>query len=128
MAIRWIEGLIPERIKIDFSSLKVPVTENIYRVACRLGILDPYFDLYHGPASIGEVKIQSFARTAFPHNPGRVEPPMNRMGLKREEGGHCFPIRPQCEGCLFEGFCLKLHPLFDPAEKGMIRRIGSEGS
>jgi len=127
-AIRWIEDLIPGLIGINFSRLKVPVSESLYRVACRLGILDPYFDVYHGIDSIGELKIQSFSAAAFPADPTRVEPPMNRMGLKREEGGHCMPIRPQCEGCLFEAFCPRLHPLFDPAEKGMIGGSGSEGS
>lgn len=119
-AIRQMKDLIPELIGIDFYNVRVSIRGSLYRVASRLGIVDPYFDIYHGPHSIGDLKIQSFAKAAFPDDPGRVEDPMEWTGSKTEEGGHCFPIQPQCSGCLFETFCPKLHLLIDPAEKGIL--------
>ncbi len=72
-----------------------------------------------GIHSMADVKIQSFARMACPRNPLEVEEPMTWMGRAEEQGGHCFPIQPKCEGCLFETFCPKLYVHFNPSEKGM---------
>jgi hypothetical protein len=119
MAIRWINELIPDIVEVDFSDTPIPLGEGLYRVASRLGILDPHFDYYQGRNSMGEIKIQSFAKTAFPENPLKVEEPMAWMGRREEEGGHCFPIHPWCGGCLFETFCPRLYIDFNPSEKGM---------
>ncbi len=119
MAIRWINELIPDILEVDFSGTPITIGEGLYRVASRLGIVDPHFDYYQGKNSMGDIKIQSFAKMAFPENPGDVEEPMSWVGRGEERGGHCFPIQPRCEGCLFENFCPKLYPHFNPSEKGM---------
>ncbi len=119
MAIRWINGLIPDVVEVDFSDTPITIGEGLYRVASRLGIVDPHFDYYQGRNSMGDIKIQSFAKMAFPQDPMKVEEPMAWMGRGEERGGHCSPIQPRCEGCLFETFCPKLYVHFNPSEKGM---------
>ena len=117
-AVRWISGLIPGKVKIDFSRMVVSIDENLYRVACRLGVADPHFDFFHGRSSLGDLRIQAFSKSAFPQDPSRIEVPMVWIGSK-EDGGHCLPIQPRCEGCLFGTFCQKWYLHFDPSEKGM---------
>jgi hypothetical protein len=116
-AVRWMRELVPDAVEIDFSNTPISIGENVYRVASRLGVVDPYFDYYQGRNSMGDIKIQSFAKEAFPHDPVKIEEPIDGVG--REVGGHCFPTQPQCEGCLFETFCPKLYTSFNPSEKGM---------
>ncbi|MGD0917209.1 MAG: hypothetical protein ABSB22_12210 [Thermodesulfobacteriota bacterium] len=120
MAVRWIDELIPETVAIDFSNTRVSVEESLYRVACRLGVVDPNGEVYQGEDSISDLKIQSFAKAVFPKNPLRIEEPMTWVGRK-EEGGHCFPTQPRCNGCLFETFCPRLHPELNPSEIGLKR-------
>jgi len=119
-AIRAIHDWIPGVI-FDVSDMDIDISESIYRVASRLGVVNPLFDYYQGKNSTGDLRIQSFARTAFPDDPGKIEEPMNRLGAK-DEGGHCWPTEPQCQDCPFESFCQKLFIDFNPAEKGMILR------
>ncbi len=119
MAIRRINELIPDVIAVDFSKTPISIGESLYRVASRLGIVDPHFDTYQGRNSMGDIKIQSFSRVAFPQNPVKIEEPMAWVGWGEERGGHCFPIQPWCEGCLFETFCPRLYVHFNPSEKGM---------
>ena len=119
MAIRWISQLITDVVEVDFSDVPIMIGEDLYRVAARLGIVDPRLDHYQGKNSVGDTKIQSFALEAFPHHPVKVEKPMAWMGAGEEQGGHCFPVQPWCEGCLFEKFCPKLYLDFNPSEKGM---------
>jgi len=107
-ATQWISALIRDALEVDFSGTAVIVGEEVYRVASRLGVVDPRLDLYEGPHSTAEAKIQSFAKGAFPDNPGKVEEPMASVGRGEEQGGHCFLTQPWCEGCLFEAFCPKL--------------------
>jgi hypothetical protein len=118
IAVRWIHELIPDIITIDFSNTPVSAGEGLYRVASRLGVVDPDCDFYQGENSIGDLKIQSFAKAVFPQDPLKIEEPMTWVGTK-EEGGHCFPIQPRCKGCLFEAFCPRLYSDFNPSEKGM---------
>jgi hypothetical protein len=120
-SVRWISDLTPAVVEVDFETLPVSIHENVYRVACRLGVVDPHFDFYQGRNSMGDRKIQAFALSAFPKNPSRIEDPMTWIG-RTEEGGHCFPSDPQCPGCLFEAFCQKFFLHFDPSEKGMSHR------
>jgi hypothetical protein len=119
MAVRWIDELIPDAVEVNFSSTRITIGEGLYRVASRLGIVNPHLDYYETENSLGEAKIQSFAITAFPHHPGKVEKPMASMGGTEEEGGHCFPVQPWCEGCLFKTFCPKVYLDFNPSEKRM---------
>ena len=119
-SVRWISDLTPAVVEIDLETLPVSINEGLYRVACRLGVLDPHFDFYQGRNSMGDRKIQAFALSAFPKNPGRIEDPMTWIG--GTEGGHCLPSEPRCPGCLFEAFCQKLFLHFDPSEKGMSHR------
>jgi len=119
-AVRWIQRFRIEGIEIDFSKASIFLGGPLYRVAARLGVVDPQFDYYEGPNSMGDVKIQAFARTAFPEDPLRVEEPMNWLGMGTpEDGGACTPISPRCEGCLFSGFCQRHFLHLDPSEKGM---------
>ncbi len=118
-AIQWIDALFRDVVEVDFSGSSIAVGKGLYRVASRLGVADPRFDYFEGSASRGDVKIQSFARAAFPENPRKVEEPMACMGRGEEQGGHCFPVQPWCEGCLFENFCPKLCVDIDPSENGM---------
>ncbi len=118
ISVRWMHELIPDVVKIDFSSTPINIGESLYRVASRLGVVDPHFDYYQGRDSIGDLKIQSFAKSTFPQYPLRIEDPITWVG-KKEEGGHCFPTQPRCEGCLFETFCPKLYVHFNPSGKGM---------
>jgi hypothetical protein len=119
LAIRSIHELIPDIVKVDFPNTPIVIEESLYRVASRLGIVDPHFDTFQGKNSMGDVKIQSFASMVFPENPVKVEEPMTWMGMEEERGGHCFPTQPRCEGCLFETFCPRLYLHFNPSEKGM---------
>jgi len=119
MAIRWINKLIPDVVELNFSDTSISIDENLYRVASRLGIVDPHFDYYQGRNSMGNIRIQSFAKLAFPQNPVKIEEPMAWIGGGKEQGGHCFSTQPGCEECLFETFCPKLYIHFNPSEKGM---------
>jgi hypothetical protein len=120
-AVRRISRLIPETVKIDFYNHPLLIDPALYRVVSRLGVVDPHFDLYQGKDSMGDLKIQAFAKEAFPQDPSRIEAPMAWMG-RNAAGNHCLPSKPECEGCLFEKFCQKLYLQFDPSEKGMGRR------
>jgi hypothetical protein len=121
MAMRWIHELIPETTEIDFSNTAVSVGESLYRVTSRLGVVDPNLHFCQGKDSIGHLKIQTFARTAYPQYPIKIEDPMIWTGTTPEEGGggYCLPAQPRCEGCLFETFCPKLYIGFDPSKKGL---------
>jgi hypothetical protein len=116
--IRFIHERISE-IRVNVLNMDLGIDESLYRVASRLGIVNPLFDYYRGKNSMGDLKVQSFAKAAFPDDPGTIEEPMSRLG-GGGEGAHCFPIDPQCRHCPFENFCPKLFPGMDPAEKGMI--------
>jgi hypothetical protein len=118
--IRFIHDRIPE-VTVDVSPLPVEITESLYRVASRLGVVNPFFDFYQGKNSMGDLKIQTFARTAFPDNPGRAEELMNQLGAEDEEGP-CSTTEPWCQHCPFESFCQKLFTGFNPSEKGMVYR------
>jgi hypothetical protein len=120
-SVRWISDLTPAVVDIDLAGLPVSINENVYRVACRLGGVDPHFDVYQGRMSMGDRKIQALAVSAFPKNPSRIEDPMTWIG-RAEEGGHCLPVEPHCEGCPFEAFCQRLYLHFNPSEKGMSHR------
>jgi hypothetical protein len=119
-AIRFIHERIPGVI-INISKMPVEISEGLYRVASRLGVVNPLFDYYEGSHSTGDQKIQSFAGAAFPEWPGKIEEPMSRLGIE-EEGGLCLPAEPRCQKCPFEAFCPKFFLDFNPAEKGMIHR------
>ena len=119
-AVRWISELMPESVEIDFSNHPVWIDASLYRVASRLGIIDPYFDFNQGKSSMGDLKIQTFAKATFPQDPSKIEAPTVWVG-RNETEGHCLPLHPRCAGCLFETFCPKLYLDFDPAEKGIGR-------
>lgn len=121
---RWVIRLIHDRFQgvvPDVSGMEIDVNESIYRIASRLGVVNPLFDYYQGKHSMGDWKIQSFMREAFPDDPGKIEEPLNRLGGEGE-GGHCFPTEPRCANCPFEAFCQKLFLHLDPAVKGMLLR------
>jgi hypothetical protein len=125
LAIRWIHELLPKEVDIDAATIPICIEEGLYRVGARLGVVDPQFDTVQGKNSIGDLKIQAFAKMAFPRFPWKIEEPMTWLGIGTENGGGgcCLPTQPRCEGCLFEVFCPKLYPDFNPSEKGMTTRL-----
>jgi hypothetical protein len=124
LAIRWFHELIPEEVHIDGSTIPISIGDSLYRVGARLGVVDPLFDTIQGKNSIGDLKIQAFARMAFPRFPWKIEEPMTWLGNGTEDGGagYCLPTEPHCKGCLFETFCPKLYLDSNPSEKGMTAR------
>jgi len=100
LAVRWLYELIPT-LKIDMRNFKIPVDSLIYRVLCRLGILNPYTDTYDGNNSQADIKIQTLAKTLFPNKPYLLDEPLWATGRQAEKGGHCFSKNPNCDKCLF---------------------------
>jgi hypothetical protein len=118
-ATKWIRALMAETVPIDLSQARILIGEPLYRVAARLGVVDPQSDRCGSSNAPGDVKIQSFAKAAYPEDILRIEDPLEWIGNPSEEDGHCVALHPRCEGCLFDGFCPKLHDHGDPCEKGM---------
>ena len=116
-ALRWFSRLMGDKLEIDLANGFVSVNENLYRVAARFGVVDRDKDIYQGKDSEADIKIQAFAKTAFPQDPVKIEEAMTKIGLR--ETGHCLPVEPRCEGCLFNDFCAKLLPETDPSLKGL---------
>jgi len=118
LAVRWLYELVPN-LKIDMSDFKVPIDVLVYRVACRLGLIDPCLDKYYGEGSPADLKIQSLARALFPDDPWFLDEPLWSSGRQPSEGGHCFPTFPDHHGCIFEEICPKKYLDFDPSKIGM---------
>lgn len=118
LAVRWLYELAPS-LKIDMSDFKVPVDRLVYRVACRLGILNPEVDKYYGDGSPADLNIQALAKALFPSDPWLFDEPLWSTGRQTSRGGHCYPIHPRHEGCIFEDICPKEFVDFDPSEVGM---------
>lgn len=118
LAVRWIYELVP-RIEIDMSTYKVPIDSLVYRVWCRLGIVDPNTDKYSGENSPGDMKIQAFVARILPERPWLLDEPLWSAGRQRNKGGHCYPTSPNCTGCLFEAVCQKRFLDIDPSLLGM---------
>lgn len=106
LAVRWLHEQIPA-ITIDMRSYKIPIDSLVYRVACRLGIIDPYQDVYFGNDSPADIKIQNFVKELFPETPWIMDEPLWSVGRDSSKGGHCYPSNPNCYGCMFEKLCAK---------------------
>jgi|GEM_PF-4143226 len=115
LATRWLHELTPI-LKIEMTSYKIPVDSLIYRVSCRLGIVDPNRDRYFGEDSPADLKIQSFVKKMFPDRPYILDEPLWSTGRRAVDGGHCFPKNPNCNGCLFESICPKNFADIDPGK------------
>jgi len=118
LAVRWLHELVSD-LKINMSDFKVPVDILVYRVASKLGIIDPHVDKYYGEDSPADLKIQSFAKMLFPTNPWFLDEPLWSSGRQPSEGGHCFPTFPNHDGCIFEKICPKKYVDFDPSKIGI---------
>ena len=118
LAVRWLHEMVSD-LKIDMSDFKVPIDVLVYRVASRLGLIDPYVDKYYGEDSPADLKIQSFAKMLFPDNPWFLDEPLWSSGRQPSKGGHCFPTFPDHQGCIFEEICPKKYVDFDPSNIGM---------
>lgn len=119
LAVRWLYELIPE-IMIDMKSFQIPVDQNLYRVAARLGIVNPYTDKYiPGVGGSGDLKIQKFAQELFPNHPYLIDEPMWFEGRSSFRRGHCFLTNPEHNGCIFEEICPKKYLDFDPYKVGI---------
>lgn len=118
LAVRWISEIVSD-IEVDMADSEVPVDSLVFRVAARLGLLDPDRERYWGPRSPGHEAIQAVARKLFPHNPSLMDEPIWMMGRRRGDGGFCSPTEPNCDqGCLFSSFCPRLSPQDDPVSIG----------
>ena len=118
LAVRWLHELV-SNLRIDMTTYKIPVDALVYRVACRLGIINPSIDKYFGEDSPADLKIQSFVRQVFPDKPWLLDEPLWSTGRRVVNGGHCFPQHPDHSGCLFESVCQKRFLDVDPAQLGM---------
>ena len=123
LAVRWLHELVPD-MAIDMSDFKIPVDVLVYRVASRLGLIDPKVDKYYGKGSPADLKIQSFAKRVFPENPWFLDEALWSTGRQASKGGHCYPTHPNLDGCIFEDICPKKCVEFDPSEMGM--ELGDE--
>jgi endonuclease III len=118
LAVRWLYELIPD-LKVVMSDYKIPIDVLVYRVACRLGLIDPYLDKYYGEGSPADLEIQSLAKALFPDDPWFLDEPLWSSGRQPSEGGHCFPTFPDHQGCILEEICPKRYVDFDPSKIGM---------
>lgn len=118
LAVRWLSELVPD-VQIDMRDSEVPVDSLVYRVAARLGVVDPIAERYTGPGSPGHASIQRVARDLFPENPSLMDEPLWMMGRKSGNGGFCYPTSPACDqGCIFKTICSRLWLDQDPAALG----------
>lgn len=118
VAAKVLHELVPDVISIDVQEARVPIDRLVYRVACRLGIVDPKTDKLGSPSA--DRKIQEFAKLAFPGEPLNIDEPLWSVGRSRGYGGYCYATDPQCEGCLFESFCPKSYRDRDPSPAGSL--------
>lgn len=118
LAIRWLYELMPQ-LKIDMRSYTIPVDTLVYRVSCRLGIINPYYDRYSGENSPADVKIQSFAKSIFPNEPHLLDEPLWATGRQADKGGYCFSTNTDCQKCLFNSICKRKFRNVDPSKIGM---------
>jgi len=124
LAVRWLHELVPN-LRIDMTTYKIPVDALVYRVVCRLGIIDPNIDKYFGEDSPADLKIQSFVKQVSPDKPWLLDEPLWSTGRRAINGGHCFPQHPNHSKCLFESVCLRRFLDIDPAQLGMDTRFRS---
>jgi len=118
LAVRWLYELVPN-LMIDMHDFKVPVDRLVYRVACRLGIINPRVDKYYGAGSPADLKIQNLAKELFPNDPWLLDEPLWSTGRQPSRSGHCYPTHPRHEGCIFEAICPRKFNDFDPSKIGM---------
>ncbi|MFW6116987.1 MAG: hypothetical protein ACOC6G_00195 [Thermoproteota archaeon] len=117
LAVRWLHELV-DGVTIDMSTYKIPVDSLLYRVASRLGIVNPQTHPYFGEDSPGDQRIQKFAVEVFPDRPWLLDEVLWSTGRQPNKKGHCFPTNPHCPGCLFQTICPKNFLTTDPADIG----------
>ena len=122
LAVRWLHELVIN-LRIGMTTYRIPVDALVYRVACRLGIIDPNIDKYFGENSPADMKIQSFVKQVFPDKPWLLDEPLWSTGRRVFNGGHCFPQQPDHNGCLFESICPKRFIDIDPTQLGMTTNL-----
>jgi len=118
LAVRWLHELVSD-LKIDMADFEIPIDVLVYRVASRLGMIDPHIDKYFGKGSPADLKIQAFAMALFPDNPWFLDEPLWSSGRQPSDGGHCTPKSPNHNGCIFEKICPRRYTDFDPSEIGI---------
>lgn len=123
LAAELLYELVADIVSIDIKEVRVPIDRLVYRVACRLGIIDPEREKPLSPRA--DCRIQQFAEMASPGQPLKIDEPMWRMGRPGREGGHCYRTDPQCMGCLFETFCSNPYRDRDPSTVGSPQAEGS---
>jgi hypothetical protein len=118
LAVRWLSELIPA-LQIPMSDYNLPIDVEGYRVASRLGIINPHNDKYFGEDSPADRKIQALAKRLFPDTPWYLAEPLSRTGQQAVRGGQCSPSDPTHSDCMFEAICPKLYVDRDPATIGI---------
>ena len=118
LSIRWLYELMPA-LNINMDSYEIPIDRLVYRVSCRLGLIDPSYDKYTGQGSETDIKIQTLVKGLLPGMQWIFDEPLWSTGRKPVSGGHCYPKQPSCGGCIFGNICPRKFVDFDPAEIGM---------
>ena len=118
LAVRWIHELI-SGLNIDMRAYEIPIDSLVYRVASRLGIIDPYQDKYYGNGSPADQRIQIFVQKLFPQQPWIMDEPLWSTGRKLSDGGCCFPKDPYCINCMFDSICPKKFLVIMPDKIGI---------
>lgn len=118
LAVRWLHELVAS-LDINMATYEIPIDRLVYRVSCRLGLINPNTDKYSGRRSIADVKIQTLVKRLLPDRPWFFDEPLWSSGRKAVNGGHCYPRNPNCKGCIFESICSKRFLDSDPAKIGM---------
>jgi hypothetical protein len=118
LAVRWLHELV-HSLNIDMTTYEIPIDRLVYRVSCRLGLLDPNTEKYSGQGSVADVKIQTLVKRLLSGKQWFFDEPLWSTGRKRINGGHCYPQNPSCTGCIFENMCPRRFLDFDPAALGM---------
>jgi hypothetical protein len=121
LAVRWLHELVPD-LEIDMSTYEIPIDRLVYRVSCRLGLIDPNIEKYSGRGSVADVKIQALVKRLLPEKQWFFDEPLWSSGRRAINGGHCYPRNPSCGGCLFESICPRRFIECDPAQLGMETR------
>ena len=109
------------------ATYSIPVDALVYRVLCRLGIVNPNIDKYLGENSPADLKIQTVAVKIFPGKPWLLDEALWSTGRQAARGGHCFPRQPKCLGCLFTDICPRNFLSIDPSPIGMSHMQRVEG-
>jgi len=117
LAVRWLHELV-KNLSIEMATYEIPIDRLVYRVACRLDLINPHTDKYRGRGSVADDKIQHLVRKLLPGRFWYTDEPLWSTGRRAINGGHCYTRKPNCHGCIFEEICPKKYLDSDPTKIG----------